>query len=174
MKREPHVTLPFLALCLAALACHGPLDVKNEAAGDPKAPAWVRDVNLVERTTAAADAAARVWGGSPGDLDGWTIRWTAHVLSRGEWVSTSGLTEPAALGGGTITAWVMTGPWCLETSVLAHEIGHVIIGDPGHTDPRWYDDAAFWDRMAVELRRVAPASDTPCLGALVRGGGIWR
>ncbi len=36
---------------------------------------------------------------------------------------------------------------CIERSVLVHEIGHVVLGDPLHTDPRWME----LDSLAEEL-----------------------
>jgi hypothetical protein len=32
---------------------------------------------------------------------------------------------------------------CVEETVLVHEIGHAIIGDPDHRDPRWMDFSAL-------------------------------
>ena len=55
----------WLALTVALGACHGPLDVEvAEDARGPSNRAWLRDPDLATRTTVAADAAARVWGGS--------------------------------------------------------------------------------------------------------------
>ncbi len=28
---------------------------------------------------------------------------------------------------------------CVEETVLVHEIGHAVLGDPMHEDPRWMD-----------------------------------
>jgi hypothetical protein len=34
-------------------------------------------------------------------------------------------------------------------------VGHVVIGDNGHTDSRWRDPE-FWDRMKTIAERTAP------------------
>lgn len=36
---------------------------------------------------------------------------------------------------------------CVEETVLVHEIGHAVIGDPDHTDPRWMDFGAVQRRL---------------------------
>jgi hypothetical protein len=166
MKRGS-TEVALLVLGLAAVACHGPLDLKNEAASDPAAPAWTRDVNLAERTTAAADVAARVWGGKPSDLDGWTINYVGHIDEddNGRAHSTP------ILGGGTITLNVFASTVCSEATALAHEVGHVIIGDGDHTDRRWHD-GKFNRRMTDALAAVVPETDVDCLTLLATKGII--
>jgi hypothetical protein len=147
----------FAILGVLATACHGPLDVQNEAASDPSAPAWVHDPHLAERTTVAADTAARVWGGSSSDLDGWTIVYVAHLIDA---TSIGKTTGTPILGGGTIELVVFVAP-CLEATSLAHEIGHVIIGDGDHKDGRWRS-RAFDAQMASALLDGVPANDGDC------------
>ena len=151
-------------LALLAAACHGPLDVRNEAAGDPSAPSWVHDPQLAERTTVAADTAARVWGGSSSDLDGWTVVYVAHLIDINSIGKTTGV---PILGGGTIELDVLVAP-CLEATALAHEIGHVIIGDGDHKDSRWRSPA-FNARMVSALLDGVPAGDRDCRLRLTTG-----
>jgi len=147
----------WLALAVALVACHGPLDVEVAAdARGPSNPAWLRDPDLATRTTVAADSAVRLWGGSPSDLDGWTVRYVGKL---------NGLygkaTAVPILGGGTIELDVRASTMCLEATALAHEVGHVIIGDGGHTDRRWRD-AAFDRLMADALAAGLPAGEDGC------------
>jgi hypothetical protein len=38
---------------------------------------------------------------------------------------------------------------CVESTPLAHEIGHAVLWDPGHTDPRWDGQVALYvDQLA--------------------------
>ncbi|HET6437717.1 MAG TPA: hypothetical protein VFG59_06635 [Anaeromyxobacter sp.] len=58
---------------------------------------------------------------------------------------------------------------CVEQTVLVHEIGHAIIGDPDHNDPRWME----MDSLAEELSgRIGYTTDgeVPCLIYL----SVWR
>jgi hypothetical protein len=117
---------------------------------------------------------ARVWGGSPSDLDGWTIRFTDRFIEasgRSRVVGKS--TRTPLLGGGTIEIWSGTSHVCLEATDLAHEVGHVIIRDHDHRDSRWLD-TTFWDWMAAALRAIVPREDAPCLERLASGKGIWH
>jgi hypothetical protein len=154
-------------LGVLAAACHGPLDVRNEAASDPRAPAWVHDPHLAERTTVAADTAARVWGGSSSDLDGWTVEYVAHLIDINSIGKTTGV---PILGGGTIELDVLVAP-CLEATALAHEIGHVIIGDGDHKDSRWRSPI-FNAKMVSALLDGVPASDRDCRLRLTTGSII--
>lgn len=58
---------------------------------------------------------------------------------------------------------------CLEQTVLVHEIGHVVLGDPNHLDPRWME----MDELATELGgRVGytVGGDAPCTPYV----SVWR
>jgi hypothetical protein len=149
-----------LLAALAVAGCHGPLDVELPA--DRSNPTWLSDPAVVERTITAADTAARVWGGSPGDLDGYTIH-LRHGYLGGNRVGHT--TTIPILGGGDIEVSVLSGPSCVEATVVSHEVGHVVIGDGDHGDPRWRD-VGFWDRVAAELVAVAPVDDAPCIAEL--------
>jgi len=138
------------------------------------APTWVNDPLLAERTSAAADAMARVWGGTPGDLDGWTIRYSDRFIeTHGKARVVGKTTRTPVLGGGTIQIWAGTSNVCLEATDLAHEVGHVVIRDHDHRDSRWID-RTFWDQMAEALRAIIPRQDTPCREHLASANGIWH
>jgi hypothetical protein len=164
-----------LACAAAALAgCHGPLAVASALRSRESAPAWVSDPRLAERTKAAAGTMATVWGGSPSDLEGWTIRYSDRFIeSHGRSRVVGKATRTPLLGGGTIEIWSGTSNACLEASDLAHEVGHVVIRDHDHRDPRWLD-RSFWERMVAALRAIVPKDDVPCRERLASPNGIWH
>ncbi len=91
-----------------------------------------------QRVESTVDASLTYWGGSWSDLAGKTISFedAEHVSCEG---------NPNAVGcsdGNEIrvsTRDVSSTFYCVEETVLVHEVGHAIIGDPGHEDPRWMD-----------------------------------
>lgn len=164
-----------VACAASAIAgCRGPLAVGRALRSEQSAPAWVTDPQLATRTATAAATMARVWGGSPGDLDGWTIRYSDRFIeSHGRSRVVGKATRTPLLGGGTIEIWSGTSNVCLEASDLAHEVGHVVIHDHDHRDSRWLD-RSFWEVMAAALRAIVPREDGPCRERLASAGGIWH
>jgi hypothetical protein len=163
-------TLVFTAVALLA-ACggarapdfyvHGTAVVVDTAApfaGQPDLP--VR----VESTIAAALA---YWGGDWSALDGATL-----TLVGEQYVACG---SPNAIGCNDGDIRVSTrdpglGPWqCVEQTVLVHEIGHSVIGDPGHTDPRWMDFSAVQEALSGRTG-YADGGQLPC--ALFPS--VWR
>lgn len=58
---------------------------------------------------------------------------------------------------------------CVEETVLIHEIGHLVLGDPDHTDPRWMDMGA----LAAELggrRGYTATGESSCLSI----ASVWQ
>jgi hypothetical protein len=159
---------------IAIVGCRGPLVVGRALHARAGSPAWVSDPDLVTRTWTAAETMARVWGGGPRDLEGWTIKYTdRYIARRGRGRVVGKATRTPLLGGGTIEIWTGTSDVCLEATDLAHEVGHVVIQDGQHRDPRWLD-RAFWGRMAEALRAVVPREDVSCSGRLASSAGIWH
>jgi hypothetical protein len=163
-----------IVTCAALAGCHGPLAVGSALRSPRSAPARLHDPPLAERTANPAATMARVWGGSPSDLDGWTIRFSDRFIEvRGRSRVVGKSTRTPLLGGGTIEIWSGTSHVCLEATDLAHEVGHVIIRDHDHRDSRWLD-GTFWDLMAAALRAIIPREDAPCRERLASGKGIWH
>ena len=163
-----------LAWVAVLAGCHGPLAVSVGLHPSESSPAWVNDDHLSERTSTAASTMARVWGGTPSDLAGWTIKYSDRYIeerARARVVGKS--TRTPVLGGGTIEIWAGTSNVCLEATDLAHEIGHVVIRDHDHRDPRWLDPP-FWKRMAEALCAVMPPDDLACRERLESANGIWH
>jgi hypothetical protein len=58
---------------------------------------------------------------------------------------------------------------CVEQTILVHEIGHAVLGDPDHTDPRWME----MDAVASELNGRTGYVDggaAPCVTYV----SVWR
>lgn len=179
MRIDPLRTAPLL-LAIAAAACGGSpaggdsggatarsMDVGGvEVVLDTSAP-FARAPDFPARVETTIDAALRYWGGSWGQLDGRSVTLVdAPSVSCGGRQSL-GCTDPDIRlttrdpGAGTVV--------CIEDSVLVHEIGHAIIGDPDHEDPRWME----MNELAAELAgRVGydEGGETPCVPHV----SVWR
>ncbi len=99
------------------------------------------------RLESTIDAALRYWGGSWDDLAGKTI-----TLEDGPYITCGGSDRSLGCYDGNIRM-VTTDPGigvfsCVETTVLVHEIGHAVIGDRMHEDPRWMDFASVAQALA--------------------------
>jgi hypothetical protein len=146
-----------ITACITLLAAcgGGPLKVETVTTR-PDAPAWMANG---ARTALVAEEAARVWGA---DLGGWTVR------TDDRYRFDYGCTYPDEQ---LVVVYVSTEA-CPEVTALAHEAGHVAIGDDDHQDARWHS-AAFWAAMASALRTSA-AGDEPCLDLLADPSAWWR
>lgn len=105
---------------------------------DPHAEFQVERAGLVEEAGRTIALGAALWGAAPATaLDGWVIvfsgGWFPCRTAQGAtW--TWGCTYPAEA---VIYAAPDDGPTRCRTSVLVHELGHVVLGDGDHADPRW-------------------------------------
>ena len=102
--------------------------------------AFTRSSDFPQRVETTLDAALRYWGGDWRALEGRTITFEGdrHVRCGN---------ERGAVGcfDGDIrvtTTDVSFTYRCVEETALVHEVGHAVIGDPDHTDPRWMDFSA--------------------------------
>lgn len=160
-----------LAVALAAAACGGRVaDFYVHDAGvlvETDAP-FAHRPELPSRLESTVDAALAYWGGDWGALAGRTI-----TLSGAPRVQCDG--SDAALGcfDGDVrvtTSDPGTGTFrCVEQTVLVHEIGHAVIGDPLHEDPRWMDLEPLRSRLAGRVGYTA-AGETDCAIAV----SVWR
>jgi hypothetical protein len=151
------------------VACRGePLRVTCD--DDPEAPAWAGAKEMSERTAEVAGAAARAWSAFPSWLDDWTVHYVGDPIvtcgGRSAFLGYRGCTE------GTEIRVHIDGAPCPEATVLAHEIGHAIVGDAGHRDPRWCDPA-FWDRMAEAVVAADPGADLECIATMRAPGWFF-
>ncbi|MGC3996260.1 MAG: hypothetical protein QM767_01475 [Anaeromyxobacter sp.] len=91
--------------------------------------------DLPGRVESTIDAALQYWGGSWTQLEG-----TALTLTGAEKVPCNGGTALGCYDGDIEVTTVDPGTGtfsCVEATVLVHEIGHAVLGDASHTDPRW-------------------------------------
>ena len=129
--------------------------------------AFTKAPDFESRLYDTVDVALRYWGGSWSDVDGRSITLfdTAYVAcgageALGCYDGDIRLTTVDP-GAGTFT--------CIEQTTLVHEIGHAVLGDPDHTDPRWMQ----MDAVASELSGRPGYSDegpAPCTPYV----SVWR
>ena len=111
----------------------------------------VRDVSIVVRSdapfTRASDFPGRVestvqaaldyWGGSWSDLAGRSITFEGEqTVTCGAYHSAFGCFDGDIRLTTRDPAFTFS---CVEQTVLVHEVGHAVIGDASHDDPRWMD-----------------------------------
>jgi hypothetical protein len=125
--------------------------------------------DLPARMDGALGAALQYWGGSWEDLAGVQI-----TLLDGPYVPCAG--TPGAVGcyGDGVLRISTSDPGagvfrCVEQTVLVHEVGHAVLGDPGHTDPRWMDFEAVQKALAG-LRGYTAEGEADCELFL----SVWR
>ncbi|HSM93643.1 MAG TPA: hypothetical protein VLT47_12225 [Anaeromyxobacteraceae bacterium] len=123
--------------------------------------------DLPARVESTIGAALAYWGGSWEDLDGVTL------TLEGEQYVACAATHAIGCNDGDIrvsTRDPSLGPWqCVEQTVLVHEVGHSVIGDAGHADPRWMDFAAVLEALTGRTGYSADG-ELPC--ALYPS--VWR
>jgi hypothetical protein len=102
---------------------------------DSRAPFAASD-DLPERVTSTMAVALAYWGGDWRAIDGLILTLTDEPTVACGTRKALGCTQGDEMqvvtsdpGAGTFA--------CVEQTVLVHEIGHAVIGDPSHTDPRW-------------------------------------
>ena len=121
------------------------VDTSAPFASRPELPA------RIESTVAAALA---YWGGDWNDLSGRSI-----TLSGEQYVACRGNERALGCYDGDIritTSDLSMGPFrCVEETVLVHEIGHAVIGDPTHDDPRWMQLEPVADALSGRIGYTA-------------------
>jgi hypothetical protein len=128
-------------------------------------PPWSKDPELRHRVQLVLDAACDGLGLDPSLLYGMTLRIEDGGIDCGAVVDARGCTRRAEGEVAVSTlSWLATRPPvpCVEDTPLPHELLHVLIGDPKHTDPRW-TDPAVWDPIAARLHRSDCSGDPPNL-----------
>ena len=146
---------------LLSTACGGgegssaPVAVAVDGQVAPYAPVYLSSPNLVSRARAVLSDAAAVWDAPAAELDGYLLLFEQTPFDCGK----TGL-EAAEITGCTwedkrVIQVLALGAACPEATVIAHEVGHALLGDNDHRDPRWRDQE-FWDRMLVAMHHTAP------------------
>lgn len=167
---------------LVAVLATGVLGSCGSSGSAPQAPSFsVQGVNVFLETTApftsapdfpariesTIDAALGYWGGSWSKLDGLDLTLVDDPTVPCRGMEALGCYDGAIRlttrdpGIGTFA--------CVEETVLVHEIGHAVIGDPDHTDPRWME----MDSLAAELggrEGYTSTGQAPCTTYV----SVWR
>ncbi len=115
--------------------------------------------DLPSRIESTVDAALTYWGGDWQALEG-----TKLTLEGDRYVACTNASGAIGCFDGNIrvsTQDAGTAFQCVEQTVLVHEIGHAVIGDPGHLDPRWMDFALVAQALSGRTGYSADG-ETPC------------
>ena len=132
--------------------------------GSPNAPQSsadfaVRDISIVVRSDApftqatdfpgrvesTLEAALEYWGGNWDDLSGRSITFeAAQTVECGSHHGAFGCFDGDIRLTTRDPAFTFS---CVEQTVLVHEVGHAVIGDASHRDPRWMDFHALTSQL---------------------------
>jgi hypothetical protein len=132
----------------------------------------VRDVSIVVQSdapfTRASDFPSRVESTVQAALDYWGGDWSAlagrSITFEGNQTVACG-SHRGAFGcfDGDIRLTTRDPAFtfsCVEQTVLVHEIGHAVIGDASHEDPRWMDFQVLTTRLDGRRGYTANGEDT--------------
>jgi hypothetical protein len=135
---------------------------------DSSAP-FVQAADFPGRLESTLAAALAYWGGDWRDLDGTTILLTdAPRVACGSSTSALGCQEGRSIRL-TVRDPAVGEFACVEQTVLVHEVGHAVIGDAVHLDPRWMELEPL--REALDGRvGYTQEGETPCVLYL----SVWR
>jgi hypothetical protein len=114
-------------------------------------PGVARDRAAVERTL---DGAMAYWRAPPGVLDRWFLTYEDHEVE----CNGGRATGCTSWRKGTLRLQVLD-PRCPETAQVVHELGHVILHDPGHRDGAWCRDA---EQEATRALVRGPGASPAC------------
>lgn len=150
-----------LAAALLVVACGGQnadFVVRGTGIVVRSDAAFTKQPDFAARVETTIDEALRYWGGSWKDLEGKTISFygSQHVQC-GDNAGAVGCYDGDIRVSTRDIGFTF---YCVEETTLVHEVGHAIIGDPGHTDPRWMDfhsvERSLAGRMGYRERGELP------------------
>jgi hypothetical protein len=166
VTRLAWLTAPLLAVA----ACGGAepsFHVRDTSVVVRSNAAFTRSVDFPARVESTVDAALSYWGGSWKDLAGATI-----VLDGSPHVDCAGHASSTGCYDGDIRVSTQDAGesiTCVEATVLVHEVGHAVIGDGDHNDPRWMD---FTSLAGALYGRAGYAATGPAACDPV--ANVWR
>jgi hypothetical protein len=131
--------------------------------------AFAAEPDFSYRLDETIDVALAYWGGTRADLDGKTI-----VLSDAAYLKGCAPTAVGCYDGETLavsTRDPSLGSFaCVEETALVHEIGHAVLGDRDHEDPRWMEMDTVAEALSGRVGYSADGSTTACLMYV----SVWR
>jgi hypothetical protein len=173
--RSGAIRAALVALALGATACgtasataeQNDFAVRDVAVYVRSEEPFTRASDFPARVESTVDAALEYWGGDWGHLAGRSITFEgAQNVTCGNKSGAFGCYD----GNIRLTTRDPAFPFsCVEQTVLVHEIGHAVIGDPNHLDPRWMD----FETVAARLdgrRGYAAQGDSSCTLFV----SVWR
>jgi hypothetical protein len=121
---------------------------------------WPLHADLKPRILRTTEIAADYWGLPLAAVSGWRLVLTEGLLKCGSNTMANGCTtdEDHSI---TLSANYCI---CIESSALLHEIGHVAIGDPPHSDPRWHDRERMGQRWKEAHEGLSDCGGEPYYG----------
>ncbi len=129
---------------------------------------FTKGADFPARIESTVDAALSYWGGDWKSLEGSTI-----TLEDSQHVHCGSSSDAIGCQDGNIrvsTRDPSLGTWdCVEETVLVHEVGHAVIGDTNHTDPRWMDFVPVMQQLDGRTG-YADSGEVPCQLYL----SVWR
>lgn len=129
--------------------------------------AFTRSSDFPARVESTLGAALRYWGGSWSDLAGTTV-----VFEGASHIECPGIGPSLGCYDGNIRLTTVDAGQtisCVEATVLVHEVGHAVIGDADHEDPRWMD----FEELAGTLQgRTGYTASGP--GSCEPVANVWR
>jgi hypothetical protein len=155
-------------LTLAACGSEQPdFQVRDVAVEVRTDAAFTRSADFPARVESTLSAALAYWGGDFHHLAGVTVTFdgAAHVTCGG-WPSATGCYD-GDIRVSTRDAGVTVS--CVEATVLVHEVGHAVIGDASHADPRWMD---FETVAASLVGRPGYGAEGPA--GCAPAASVWR
>jgi hypothetical protein len=143
------IPVALLAACADVRDGGADLVVQDTAIVLETSAPFARSGDFPQRLESTITAALRYWGGDWRHLAGATI-----TLAEGPWVLCGGAPALGCWDGDIRVATADPGAGtfaCVEQTVLVHEVGHAVIGDPDHRDPRWMDLAPLEQELRGRL-----------------------
>jgi hypothetical protein len=126
---------------------------------------WASDPELPRRVHDLVATSCAYIGLDPSLLWGMTLRIEDDGIGCGGVADARGCTwREAGVVAVSTLAWTTAEPRvpCVEDTPIPHELLHVKIGDPTHSDPRW-SDPAYWGALSARVPRSGCSGDPPSL-----------